>query len=516
MIIRQFLAWTQHGSASRRAEAASALVRAYLYGGLGSDIAWEAETAILALLDDPAALVRRALAEGCAACPSAPRALVVALAGDQPDIASLVLTRSPVLTDADLVDGVAIGCAITRTAIAGRSALSYAVAGALAEIGEAASLVALARNPGALITTGSLLRMVERHGGDADLREALLARPNLPIEVRQAVTARLAQSLAAFAIDAGWLSPVRSERASREARERATLAFSLGAHPIDLARLVAHLRSVGQLNAGLLLRAILSGRMPFAEAALANLSGLGPDRVAGLMHEASGAGFAALHRRAGLPAALLPAFTAALSAWREAARGASELSGAGLSRKMIERALTACETMPFSDAQSVMALLSRYQAEAAREEARAAAKALGEEARAQHALDVEGTLDLEGASEFDEPTNLEAEILDAEWREAQRQIVHRTPPAVQAVAIIADLPTMLAPAIEEVAPVQAEAVEPDAVGAVLDTLSDALLASFREEQERQRDAAAEAVLDAIPDALIASYREEREQVRLAA
>ncbi|MGH1589287.1 lytic transglycosylase domain-containing protein [Methylobacterium phyllosphaerae] len=79
MIIREFLAWTQNASAEGRAEATSALARAYLYGDLDADAAWEAKTALLALLDDPSPLVRRALAETCAASARTPRPLVVAL-----------------------------------------------------------------------------------------------------------------------------------------------------------------------------------------------------------------------------------------------------------------------------------------------------------------------------------------------------------------------------------------------------------------------------------------------------
>lgn len=510
MIIRQFLAWTQNDSASRRAEAASALTRAYLYDGLAPEAVRDAEIAILGLLDDPAPLVRRALAEACAGCGAAPRSLVVALAGDQPDIASVVLARSTVLTDADLVDGVAIGCAVTRMAIAGRHDLSYPVAGAMAEIAEPAVLAAMIRNRSARITTGSLLRIAERHGGDAALREALLARPGLPLEVRQAVTAHLAEALSAFAVSSGWLTPARSERASREARERTTLAFSIDAGPIDLARLVTHLRDQGQLNAGLILRAILSGRMAFAEAALAGLSGLGADRVAGLMQEPSGGGFAALHRRAGLAPALLPAFAAALAAWREEGRnGTGGGGGASLSRRMIERALTACETMPFAEAQSVMALLSRYEAEAAREEARAIAKA----AVAQEELIA--------------ARRMEIEILDVEWREAQRQVAHwPEAPAVRAESTATQTEiTADAAGASGAAEIQALAQggraaggvgAADPVGAILDALPDAIRASLREDQERKRAAEADAVLEAIPDALVASYRADRERLRIAA
>ncbi|KQP04616.1 DUF2336 domain-containing protein [Methylobacterium sp. Leaf93] len=525
MIIRQFLSWTRDASIDRRAEAAAALTRAYLYGGLDAGAARDARSAILALLDDPAPAVRRALAQACAGCATAPRPLVVALAGDQPDIAALVLRRSSVLTDADLVDGIAVGCETTRTAIADRLGLSHAVSGAMAEIGGVPSLTALVRNRSAGITTGSLLRMVERHGDDADLRNALTIRADLPLEVRQAVTARVAASLSAFAIASGWLTPARGERASREALERSTLEVSAGADGADLARLVSHLRIRGQLNAGLILRAILSGRMAFAEAALSDLTGLKADRVAGLMHDPSASGFAALHRRAGLPAVLLPAFVAALSAWRDAGLQA-EPGSATLSRRMIERALTACETMPLAEAQSVVALLARYEAEAAREESRVAAKAM--EAKAS------------------QETRTRMQILDVEWRLAQQLVSQRpaqpTPLALQPIRI-------------DTVVERGRTVE-----AVLDSLSDGLSASVREARAQVRPLAAapidltghdlvtidvpsivvsqpefdvvpdpvridvgmsptrevDAVLDAIPDALIASYRADRDRMRLAA
>ncbi|KAB1074219.1 DUF2336 domain-containing protein [Methylobacterium planeticum] len=500
MIIRQFLAWTQHSSAGRRAEAASALVRAYLYTNLDPEAAWEAKTAILALLDDPAPIVRRALAEACAASARAPRPLVVSLAADQPEIASLVLARSPILTDADLVDAAAMGGESIRAVIAARHHLAYAVAGALAEIGGPDTLARLAANPTAQITTGRLLRMVERHGDDARLREALLARADLPLEVRHAVAGRLARALSDFVTACGWLSPERGERVSREASERSVLDLCAHAGAGALGRVVQHLRSTGQLNAGLILRAILSGQMPFAEAAYADLTGFDRARVAGLMRQPRGT--AALHRRAGLPEPLLAAFEAALTAWREAASGAGTLQGAGLSRRMIERALTACEGMPFAEMQAVTALLARYEAEAARDEARAVARTIAAAAQAREAA------------------RLDTERLEAEWRaaqglEAERLAAQRQEAGLEARA----LPSLEAPA----ARVPAEAA-PDAIEAVLDTLPDALLASFREEQERlHRDGeaarareAAEAVLETIPEGLIASYREDRARLRLAA
>ncbi|GJD80561.1 DUF2336 domain-containing protein [Methylobacterium gregans] len=479
MIIRQFLASTQHTSAGHRAEAASALARAFLYGNLAPEAAWEAKTAILALLDDPAPIVRRALAEACAASARAPRPLIVALASDQTEVACLVLARSPVLTDADLVDAAAMGCEAVRTAIAGRHHLSHAVAGALAEIAGPDTLAVLARNPTARITTGRMLRMVERHGAAPVVREALLARPDLPIEVRHAVGARLAHDLERFATGCGWLSPERGARMSREAGERAVLDLCAGAGPAATARVVRHLRATGQLNAGLILRAILSGAVAFAETAFTDLTQLEPARVAALMREPRG--IAELHRRAGLAEALLPAVTAALGAWREAQDGATAARGAGLSRRMIERALTACEDMAFGEMQAVMALLTRFEAEAARDEAREVARAIAEEALAREA------------------TRRASRDEGAAWDAAQsaaKAAVRTAPtPPIPVAPDPEPLPEApqdaVAPAL---APDQEAAMPPsaDALDAVLDALPGAILASFREEQERLREEAARA------------------------
>ncbi|GJD31994.1 hypothetical protein PMNALOAF_3259 [Methylobacterium adhaesivum] len=538
MTIRQFLALTQHASAARRAEGAKALVRAFLSGHLTPDTAGQARATILALLDDPAPQVRRALAEASAASPAAPRALVVALAGDHADIAALVLKHSPVLSDADLVDGIAIGCETTRQAIAERRTLSYAVAGAMAEIAGPRALTALAANHGATITVGSLLRLLERHGDDAPLRDALLARADLPLEVRQACSDRVAEAMAHLAVESGWLTPARGERAGREARERATLSLSVGAPPPDVARLVGYLRRNGQLTAGLILRAILSGHMPFAEIALADLANLPPARVAGLMHEGGGAAYAALHRRAGLPAALLPAFGGALSAWREAGRGESTAHGAVLSCLMIERAITACETMPFADAQGVMALLTRFEAEAARDAAREQTRTPSE----HPFLAPPATIDFPEATPVPlKPTpqpsqEAHASILDAEWREAREGVhsatsVRRTLDEAAAITGLrppAPMRQVTAPVAKTATGALVETGRTDPVGLIFDALPHAMLAKFQAEREARavadvradaNEARTETVAkepETIPSDLVASYRADRPRVHLAA
>ena len=117
-IVRRFLAWAQSADADARAEAASALARAYLYSDLTAPVRAEAALAMTALLDDSSVLVRRALAEALCRAREAPRARILALAGDEPEAAAPVLQHSPVLTEADLVDCIATGDAEAQTALA--------------------------------------------------------------------------------------------------------------------------------------------------------------------------------------------------------------------------------------------------------------------------------------------------------------------------------------------------------------------------------------------------------------
>jgi uncharacterized protein (DUF2336 family) len=374
MLVRKFMLWVDQASAAERAEGAGALARAYLYADFTETEKREAEVALYSLLDDSSPIVRKSLAEAFASAIDAPHAIVLALANDQSAISSIVLGRSPLLSDAELIDCAAIGDAFAQAAIALRPRLSMSVSAALAEIGSREALIALAVNSGAEIAEFSLRRMIERFGADGEVREALLSRPYLPPVLRSALVAATAQALSHFVTSRAWLSAARAERVTRDARESANIMISAeSARGCDYAgacELVAYLRQSGQLTAGLILRSLLSGHTTLLEAALGELSGMPAPRVGGLVGSFRGPGFAALYDRAGLPAGLLPAFRAALEAAREFGFSAESCHTVRLSRTIIERVLTACEDANEGELDGLLAVLRRFETEALREEAR--------------------------------------------------------------------------------------------------------------------------------------------------
>jgi uncharacterized protein (DUF2336 family) len=368
MIVREFLQWLRTASAGERADGTTALARAYLFSPLSLDDRAAAEGAMLILLDDPSPLVRRALAEAFSSSQAAPPAVVHGLAADQPFVAVPLVERSPLFVDADLVDMVATGHREVVTAIARRPLLQRSVAAAIAEVGPAEACLELIENPDADIAPFSIDRIVDRFGHLSAIRESLLAIDDLPVGTRQALVAKLSQTLADFVTARSWLAKDRALRIVTEACEKATV--TLAAETMEVRPLVRHLRETGQLTAGLVLRALLCGNCALFEEALAELSGMPLERVYGLVHGKSNAGFRALYYKAGLPASTYPAFREAIEAMHEDVLLGETGDASRLKRRMVERVLTHCERSALGEVEPLMTLLRRFVTEAAREEAR--------------------------------------------------------------------------------------------------------------------------------------------------
>jgi uncharacterized protein (DUF2336 family) len=369
MIVRQFISWVRTAPAGERADATRALARAWLISDLSEDDRAAAEGALLMLLDDSSPLVRQAMAEVFARSTEAPAAIVQALSLDQPSVALPVLEHSPLLIDADLVDLVATGNEETQCAIARRINLPASVGAAIAEVGHASAALELIENAYAELAPFSWDRIVERHGHLAAIRESMLVLEDLPAATRAALVAKLSETLAHFVVARNWLSADRAGRIANEARERSTVNIAARSGGEDMRGLIKHLRATGQLNAGLILRALLSGNVELFDQSLAELSGLAPARVSALVHDRGGASLHALLTRAGLPESTFGAFRVALEASHEFGFADTLGGAARLRRRMVERVLTQCETDGQS-AEPLLILLRRFATESAREEAR--------------------------------------------------------------------------------------------------------------------------------------------------
>jgi uncharacterized protein (DUF2336 family) len=368
MMVSQFIEWARTAPAKERVEATGALARAYVYSDLSPDDRGAAEAAMLTLLDDPWPQVRRALADELAASPSAPGAVVCALAGDRPDIAAPVLALSPLFVDADLIGAVATGSSLVQAAVASRAALPRSVAAAIAEAGSAEACFVLLNNRDADIAPFSLDRIVERYGHLGDIRESLVRRDDLSAAARQALVAKIGDSLAGYAVGQEWLDVDNALRIAREACEKMKV-LAAQTPAAEIRPLIRHLRKSGELTAGLILRALLSGNTALFEGALAELTDIPIARVSGLIHGGSLSAVRALFDRAGLRRSTYPAFKEAIEAMGEASFAGKRGADAQLKERMIERALAHCQQRDCGDLAPLMTLRDRFATAARHDEA---------------------------------------------------------------------------------------------------------------------------------------------------
>ncbi len=317
VIIQAFLRWVETARTGDRARAARALGRAYVDAQMNGIDRQAAEMAMTFLLDDPSPKVRSALAEVLAPSSDIPRAIILGLAEDQPEIAYIVISRSPVLTDEDLVDIAARGSVETRALIAARAFVSRSVSAAIAEIGGEEEMLILLENGGAQLPRRSLKRIAERLGYSAAIRDLLLDRADLPSDARHALVEEVGAALAAFGLVQMAIGTTRVERITREACDVAAVGMA-GALAVDeLPGLVAHLRGTGRLTPAFLLHALVTGRAEFFSAAIVDLSGVTEKRVRSILSSGRIHSIRALFESAGLGRDVSEAFAEAVLLWRK-------------------------------------------------------------------------------------------------------------------------------------------------------------------------------------------------------
>jgi len=321
VIIQSFIRWADTAKSAERARAANALGRAWLQSDMDEEERQAALMALTWLLDDPSPKVRLALAEAIADAVDAPRSLILPLASDQPEIACHIISRSPILTDVDLVDLAARGDGVTRALIASRFIVSQPVCAAIAEIGAEAEIEAMLDNPGAVISRQSLRRISERLGTDADIREMLLSREELPADARHLLAVSVSDALSECGLIRHVIGDLRLERIRREACEATTVALASEAVSDDIPALVDHLRRDGRLTPNFLMQALCTGKVDFFASAIVNLSGLAERRVHSILADGRFHAMRALFEAAGLTRDISEIFVEATLQWRRQSRG---------------------------------------------------------------------------------------------------------------------------------------------------------------------------------------------------
>lgn len=331
---------THDPSPTSRVDTATKLARGFDDGAFSANEVELVLQIFRMMVKDTEVRVRQAMSDALRANPWLPHDIATALASDVADVAAPVLEYSPVLTADDLLDIIAQQRDVVKMrAIAARPLVPEEVVDALVDHGDESVAAIVVANNFAIFHEKSFNRVIDRFGNAPNVNEPLAARGDLP--------ARIVERLLTVVSD-----QVRQQIAERHrqdadkvlemtlaTRERATLELARGFSDAGLAALISQLKTAGKLTPTLMLRAVCMGNTGFFQSALVAQSGVAPTAAAAQLRERSE--LEALWQRAKMPAEMLPAIDAALTAVREVEAEAEGLTGDAFSRRVLERAITA-------------------------------------------------------------------------------------------------------------------------------------------------------------------------------
>ncbi len=225
------------------------------------------------LAGDVEMAIRIALAERLADDASAPHDLILLLADDKIEIARPLILRSPLLTEADVLQMIAEYGEAHHVAIASRSNIGEPVSEALSKSNAEPVLTALVRNVTAKISSGVFETLVEKSRQIASLQDPLARREDLPPVLATKMSEFVSETLKAFIRQNYRIAQPRLESALNHAGEAlAKEPAAPQAVPTDGAqKLIDKLAASGQLKAGFLMRVLHQGQIDLFDLAFAKL-----------------------------------------------------------------------------------------------------------------------------------------------------------------------------------------------------------------------------------------------------
>lgn len=322
------------------------------------------------LAEDSADLVRRTLSVTLRNSPVLPREIALKLAQDIEAVAIPVLQDSPVFTDEDLIELVLAVTAAKQAAIANRDTLSITLTEVISEHGAVEAVRAASRNEGAEYSDKAFDDTLRRFGRDEIVQTGLIKREFIPTHIAEKMVSLVSGQLFDLLVNRHELPAQMAIDLAGSARERATIDLvEQAGRTHDLPRFVSQLNLNGRLSHSLIMRALCCGQMPFVEHSLAELSGVGHQRVWLMIHDAGPLGLQAVFDRAGMARKMLPAFRAAVNVFHETSHDGGPNDRARFRARMIERVLTQFQAIPKDDLEYLLDKLDYYSEMAAEEAA---------------------------------------------------------------------------------------------------------------------------------------------------
>lgn len=298
------------------------------------------EPLLLRLADDVVSGVRKALAGQILAAPCPPRAVLFALISDTEEISLPLLTHASGFMTRDLAAIIRHADTVRQCAVARRQDLPGEICNLISASGCETVCAAMLDNETALIGSSDLSILSDRFAGQAEIRDRLLVRADLPEQLRVALICAIGE----LSAEDGQhdVAHGNSEDPAKldEEREWKIIDVAGRAGQRDLAAIVGELHDGDNLTGSLLARAACAGDLRFVSVALGLLAGMPARRVDQLIRSLGATGCEAVCAKAELNETLQSLLTIASEVHRVIGRGSETIDPVGFTNALIEYVMT--------------------------------------------------------------------------------------------------------------------------------------------------------------------------------
>ena len=315
---------------------------------------------LLSLSVDPAQNVRRALAKALAEEEHIHVDVAFSIIADDDDIALPFLASTPALNDWQTMAVLKVGDEARQQVIASRSDLSGEAANHIVAHGAAPVVLALMDNPIVVFDEHDMRKLYERFGHTEEITERLLARPDLPLDIRITQAKRVASRMRLHMAEKSWIAANDVTEIVSDAEDSAVMRVLIEASDAERAKAVSFLAAKNMLTPALLVRAASKGQMQVVEAGFAHLAGQPLARVIEQMYADRKASLKGLLRRTGLPNSCFGLIKAACDVYAEARDEGIPLREDEFGQRVLEALMTRYEQLDQNERAKQIEFIGRY------------------------------------------------------------------------------------------------------------------------------------------------------------
>lgn len=300
------------------------------------------------------------LAEELAKAKQLPADLIFSIVADEDDIALPFLLNVVSIDTHECAVILKVGEELRQKSLASREHLSAEIIDLIVAEGTLAAANALLDNTNAKLSTGNYHQLYARLGGSAELAERMLARSDLPFDIRIIQARRAASRLRQMMAARGWVQANDAREICAEAEDNAVMQVLSDMPAHERARAMSFLVAKNLLTPAFIVRAAATGQMTVVEASLAHLAGISGREAAAQLYSRQGNAFKSLFRRSGLPLGCQGILRAACDVVIEIQEEGLDVSSTEFGGRVLEALMTRYEGMSPADRAKQIEYLGRF------------------------------------------------------------------------------------------------------------------------------------------------------------